>query len=228
MSKVAEHFNTIAHNYDHYKEKNWYYYKNLKNLFKEFIPPKSKVLEVGCGTGDVLAALELEMGVGIDISEELIKIAKDKHSASAQLSFLAGDIKDFILDLRQRRFDYIFMSDVIEHLEDVPAMIKCISEVAEPGSKLIISMANPLWEPLLMILEKLKLKMPEGPHLRISGEKLEGILEAYSFKTLVKGQRLIFPASIPGFSNFINRHFYRLPLFKKLGLLMFWVCERKP
>lgn len=227
MSKVAEHFNTIAHNYDHYKEKNWYYYKNLKNLFKELIAPHKKVLEVGCGTGDVLVALDLEQGVGIDISEELIKIAQTKHVAQSRVSFLAGDIKNYVPTLKLQKFDYIFMSDVIEHLEDVPAMIKYISEIAESQAKLIISMANPLWEPLLLLLEKLKLKMPEGPHIRISGEKLEGILEAYGFKTTAKGQRLIFPAFVPYFSNVINKYFYHLPIFRKLGLLMFWVCEKK-
>ncbi len=40
------------------------------------------------------------------------------------------------------------------------------------NTKLILYMANPTWEPLLLLLEKLKLKMPEGQHQRISEQEI--------------------------------------------------------
>ena len=182
MNKVAKHFNKIAKDYDYYKAKNWYYYNNLKKLYRDLIPPKSSVLDVGCGTGDILINLEPRCGLGIDISQEMIKIAQSKYKDKPNVKFLAGAIKQLIDSLPSKNFEYIYMADVIEHLEDVSSTIQSINQIANFNTKVIISMANPLWEPILLILEKLKLKMTEGPYRRIHLGELELLLA----KTILK------------------------------------------
>ncbi len=227
MSKVAEHFNQIANHYDYFKEKNWYYYSNLKKLYSGLIPINSNILEIGCGTGDILAHLKPSYGLGIDISGGMIKLAKKKHKEWHKIEFLTGTIEGLTDLVKHKKFDYVFLSDVVEHLEDPPSTFQAINRAITGNATVIISMTNPLWEPLLLVLEKLKLKMPEGPHQRISIKKLELILKQNNLKIIKKGYRLILPAYIPFLSNFLNRYFYRIPILKNIGLVIFWVCVKR-
>ena len=43
------------------------------------VPPGSRVLELGCGIGDLLAALEPSYGVGVDFSERMVEQARGRH-----------------------------------------------------------------------------------------------------------------------------------------------------
>lgn len=227
MKKVAEHFDAIAEQYDSYKQKNWYYYSQLKALYGVLIPKGKRVLEIGCGTGDLLVDLGSAKGVGIDISRGMIDIAVKKHANNGAINFYAGDVAAFTTQFWADDFEYIFLADVIEHLEDPDAMVESIKNISHSKTSVIVSMANPLWEPVLMLLEKLKLKMPEGPHYRMSGRKLEELFKKNGFLVAQSGYRNIFPAYIPFFSNFVNGYFYRVPAVKKLGLVMFWVFKKE-
>jgi len=226
MSQIARHFDKIAKEYDGYKKKNWYYYANLKKLYRDLIPPKSRVLDIGCGTGDILVDLKPSYGLGIDISQEMVRIAQSKHKDNPNVKFLAGTIEQLTAFLPSEDFDYIYMADVIEHLEDVSSTVKSINSVAGSNTKLIISMVNPLWEPILLILEKLKLKMAEGAHKRISLKELESLLIKNNFRIMTKGYRLFLPVSLLFLSDFVNKYFYRIPLLKNLGLIIFVKCSK--
>lgn len=226
MSNIKEHFDNIADSYDFYKQKNWYYYQSLKDLYKSLIPPGKKVLEVGCGTGDILASLNPVYGLGTDISEKMIEIANGKNKGNKNLQFLSGNDEDRISELADKNFEYIFMADVIEHLENPEAKIKAVAKILNQKAKFIITMANPLWEPILLVLEKLKLKMPEGPHNRISVKKLRTILQNSNIKIIQETERLIFPAHIPFISDYLNKYFQRIPIIKNFGLIVLLVCQK--
>lgn len=225
MSQVKEHFDEIARSYDFWKKKNWYYYDNLKDLYKSLISGGAEVLEVGCGTGDILTSLKPERGTGIDISGEMIKIAAEKHAAEKNLKFFTSTAEEFQTD---EKFDFIIMPDVIEHLENVETTIAALKKFCHEKTEIIISMINPLWEGPFMILEKLKLKMPEGPHNRISIGKLKSISKDCGFTVKNEGYRMIFPAAIPFLSDWLNGIFYKIPFLRNLGALYYikFTCEK--
>src|SRR5262249_43133235 len=58
---------------------------------KFLIPEGARVLELGCGTGDLLAALRPSFGVGVDFSEAMVAQARKAHP---DLTFLIGDVED--------------------------------------------------------------------------------------------------------------------------------------
>jgi len=219
MSTSEQHFDEIAKEYDYWKSKNWYYYQNLKALYRSFIPLQSKVWEIGCGTGDILAYLEPSDGYGTDISQEMINIANKKHGNNPNLKYGALDI----IKLNEiKNYEYIFMADVLEHVEDLNGFFAALKRITKPGVKIIISVANPLWEPVLMLSEKLGMKMPEGPHWRLSIKQNEEIFRKNGFKIKEKGYRLLIPKKLPG-SDWVNIRFSKIPVLSKMGFVIYWV-----
>jgi ubiquinone/menaquinone biosynthesis C-methylase UbiE len=71
------------------------------------------VLEVGSGTGEILAALEIQNGIGLDISEAMIARANEKFAGVGRLTFMAGTLETLKMD--RAVYDCILLVDVIEH-----------------------------------------------------------------------------------------------------------------
>jgi len=218
---IKKHFDEIAPVYDEYKRKNSYYYSSLKTLLEQKIKTGTKILEIGCGTGDLLSSINPKFGVGIDISPEMINIARKKHPQK-NLSFYAQEAENLKI---KGNFDYVFLVDVIEHLYDVDKTVKEMKRVSHSKTKIIISSANPKWEPILHLLEKLNLKMPEGPHNWINLQSLKKILNDNGFSVIEEGYRLLVPKKIPMFSESVNSLFYKTPILKNFGLIQFLVCR---
>lgn len=222
MSQVQKHFDSLAESYDFWKKKNAYYYTSVKEVFRSLIPQGTKILDVGCGTGDILAYLEPKYGVGIDISSKFIEIAKEKYKSRSSLHFSTVTVRE----LRTKNFDFIILSDVIEHLEDINEMFSDILSIADQKTLVIITMANSSWEPILEIAEKLNLKMPEGPHKRLNDDQLISALKKNHFELISFGSRLIFPINLGKISTFINQIYYKVPIFKNWGVIHFFVCQK--
>lgn len=215
-TKVEKHFDKVAKKYDFYKKKNSFYYENLKKLLGREIPRGGSVLEIGCGTGDLLNHLKPGKGYGFDISSEMISISNYKFRNSKNLTFSTEWPKGI--------FDYIFMSDVIEHLEKPEGTFKQISKLMNERSKFIITMANPIWEPALMLAEKMKLKMPEGPHNRITNHELQIMIEKTGMKITKHDYKLLIPVRIPFVTNFANKYLEKY--LKRLAFIEYFIAIR--
>lgn len=213
QSPVSLHFDEEAKRYDFWKKRNWYYYQTIKEMYGSLIKPEQTVLEVGCGTGDILAGLTARRRVGIDISPEMIGIAKKKYPSIEWHAGTTGQCEGL-----QGPFDVVFLSDVIEHLEDVNGTFRDLRTFCHPSTTVLINMANPLWEPILMLLEKLHMKMPEGPHTRITTRQLTDILQKNGYVLISRKKCMLFPTFIPVLTPCI-RFFERLPLINSLCLI---------
>ncbi|MDD4938703.1 MAG: glycosyltransferase [Candidatus Omnitrophica bacterium] len=206
---VKQHFNRIAAEYDYWKKKNDYYYSLIKDFYRKNIPPGSSVLELGCATGQILASVEPKRGVGIDISDSLITLAKSKYP---QYEFNVADVEEFTFS---EKFDYCVMSDLIDHLHNIPRAIQSAYGALKPGGKLIITSINPLWNPLFGLLEKMRLKMPEGPHCFIPNRFLEFFCQMKGFKTVCKGALIFIPKKIIFIGGILNRIIPKTPLLNR-------------
>ena len=197
MSEIVEkksvqaHFDQIAKEYDKWKDKNAYYYSTMKAFVRRNIRANSSVLEVGCGTGDILASTDASRGVGIDISSEMIKLAQFKHP---QHEFIAAAVEDFQMD---EKFDYIILVDVADHVPDVLDVFESIYKFCHPETRIILTTVNPWWEPILSFMEKIGAKMPEGPHNFIEKRNISCILEIANFSVSYSGYLLLCPKFFP-------------------------------
>ncbi len=216
------HFDAIAEDYDYWKKKNYYYHQALKDLCASLVRPHDSVLEIGCGTGDILASLKLSKGLGVDISEGMIAKANQKYASRGDLRFERADITTWH-DITP--YDVIILVDVLEHVEDIAGFVGHLARIAKPGSRTIITLANPIWEKALLLAEKLHLKMPEGPHKRLSVKETEMLFAKNGFRVVEHGYRLLIPKKFPG-ADWINSRFYKSALLAPLGFIVYWVLRK--
>jgi len=197
--EVRKHFEEIAGDYDRWKERSSYYYELLAGIYREFVPPGATVLEIGCGTGTLLASLRPRRGVGVDISPRMVEIAAAKFPG---LSFHVADAE--VLDLGET-FEYIIVPDVIEHLSDVGAMFRSARQHSGPGTLVVVSSVNPLWAPILHLAERLGLKMPEGEHRWLSPQELKALADGAGFAFREGHGRILLPKRVPLLAPLLNR-----------------------
>ena len=95
----------------------------------------AQVLDVACGTG-VLFPDYLARGAsvtGIDISPEMVKIARSKFP---QVEVLLGDVEETIFG---RQFDAVMVYNAFPHFPDPAALIRILAGLVKPGGKLSIA-----------------------------------------------------------------------------------------
>src|SRR6202049_2039533 len=92
---IRQHADRIAAERDALVKKNAAYYGEDRRYMRFLISTGSRVLDLGCGTGDLLAALEPSLGVGVDFAPELLKQAVQRHP---QLRFVQGDVHQLNLN----------------------------------------------------------------------------------------------------------------------------------
>ncbi len=219
--KVKEHFNKIAKDYDFWKNKNRYYYEQIKNFYQKKILPHKKVLELGCGTGEILNCVNPAYGVGNDISEEMVKLAQNKFPDLKFVTYAAEG-----MTVLTEKFEYIIMCDLLDHVSDIFEIFKNLENLAQENSKLIITTVNPIWDPVFMALEKWKMKMPEGPHNFLFKADIITLLKLFGYDIQEEGLFLLLPVYVPFLSTLVNRYFCHLPLIKNLCLVQYIIANK--
>jgi 2-polyprenyl-3-methyl-5-hydroxy-6-metoxy-1,4-benzoquinol methylase len=212
MSPASEHFDGVAADYDHWKHRARYYYSAVKSAVAEIVPPGRDVLEVGCGTGDVLASLRPTRGLGIDISRRMVSLAASKHPA---LQFKVHDLASEPLG---ERFPFVVAVDVAEHVEDLAGFMRGLSSAVDRDGRVVVVTANPLWGQVLHAAERLRLKMPEGPHEWRSRQDLMRAASEAGLKERSFDRSMLVPKRIPVIA-LLNRAPQTRGLRQRFGLI---------
>ncbi|MBI5084258.1 MAG: methyltransferase domain-containing protein [Acidobacteria bacterium] len=100
-----------------------------------------RVLDIGCGAGYGSAHLAqtAEHVLGLDVSEAAVESARGRYQAP-NLQFLAAPAQQIPLD--DHSFDLIVAFEVIEHLEDWPALLDQARRLLAPGGQFVVSTPN--------------------------------------------------------------------------------------
>jgi SAM-dependent methyltransferase len=212
-------FDALAPKRDRFKARRWYYYQHLGAFMRFVVPPGQRVLEVGCGTGDLLATVKPAFGVGLDISLAMLEIARGKYP---YLHFVQADAHCLSLT---GPFDYIILSDLVGDLDDVQEAFTCLRALAGPDTRLIVTYYNYLWEPALKLAERLGLKSPQNVQNWLPVEDIEGFLALSGFATIRKGYRLLLPIYVPGLSWFCNKVLAQMPGVRRLCLTQYLIAR---
>jgi glycosyltransferase involved in cell wall biosynthesis/SAM-dependent methyltransferase len=218
----AGYFDALAAERDRWKSGSAYYHRSIEALCRRFVAPGARVLELGCGTGDLLAALSPDPGgsLGVDLSPAMVERASAKYPA---LRFAAGDAE--ALDLGDRTFDCIVVSDLVGHLQDIYAMLRGLHAVCHAGTRLVVTYHNFLWEGALGLAERLGWKMPQPDLNWLGMQDLENLLALSGFGLSARGCELLVPLRVPLLSRALNAVAPRIPGLKHFCLVQFAVAE---
>jgi SAM-dependent methyltransferase len=203
------------------------YFHDADAAYMRFlIPEGSRVLEIGCGDGDLLAALKPAYGVGVDLSPAMIDRARAKHP---HLTFHVGDGED-PADMAgiDGIFDVIVLSDTIGYLDDCEECLTLLRRFAGPRTRLAVSYRSRLWEPALQLAERLKIKMPQGELNYLSSADIGNLLQLAGWEPVKREWRVLFPWSLFGLGGLINRWIAPLPLIRRLCLRNYMVGRPAP
>jgi SAM-dependent methyltransferase len=209
---------SIALNREKFIRKNRYYHESLSTIIEGAIPPRSTVLEVGCGTGYLLRNLKDCVCTGIDISADMIQEARSLDP-ECKIEFIAGDAETHPFNAK---FDYIIISDSLGYFKDVQRVFKNLHKISHKETRIILTYHSFLWYPLLKFAEFLCLKMPHHRLNWLGTIDVKNLLSLEGFEIIKIDDSLLFPVMFPFVSFLCNRfliNFFPFNLFALSSIL---------
>ena len=103
----------------------------------EFVTPGSRVLDVGCGDGQLLKLLETRLGVdgrGIEISQRGVN-----ECVARGLSVIQGDADTDLVDYPDDAFDFVILSQTLQATHRPRHVLEQMLRI---GRKVIVSIPN--------------------------------------------------------------------------------------
>ncbi|MBN2319804.1 MAG: glycosyltransferase [Acidobacteria bacterium] len=199
-----------------------YYHKRIEEILKFIVAPNQKVLELGCGNGDLLAALKPKVGVGVDFSEAALHSAREKYP---DISFVCGDAHTVALE---GKFDAIILNDLLNDVWDVQALLKNIHKYCHNGTNIIINTYSKLWQPVLGLARTCGLAKPLLQQNWLTPEDIGQILHLEGYYVVKKYSEILLPVNIPIVSKFVNKFLSKLFPFKYFNLTNIQVAKIAP
>jgi SAM-dependent methyltransferase len=196
-----------------------HYHKRLAEIYKSVVAPGQRILELGCGQGDLLAALDPRLGIGIDISPEMIRQAKLLHP---NLHFIQSDV--YALEIEEK-FDVIILSDLVNDLWDVQAVLKIARDFCTPRCRVIINTYSRLWEYPLSLARKFGLAKPILEQNWLTKDDIVNMLYLEKLETIRCFTEILWPLGMTLFGSFFNKFLVKLWPFKMLGLTNFIIAR---
>ena len=154
---------------------------DFHKFFVENIEDNSIVLDIGCGNGavDYDVAQKAKKVVGVDISKKSILFAK-KYFSRNNIQYFHGDALEYQFN---ERFDFIILSNVLEHIQD---RIPFLNRIKTFGKYLLIRvpMINRSWLALYKKELGVEYRLDKSHYIEYTYESFTRELEAAGLKVL--------------------------------------------
>jgi SAM-dependent methyltransferase len=204
--------------------KGWgnYYHRRLIEIYQFLVCPGKRVLEIGCGEGDLLSSVAPAYGVGVDLAEKMIEIARVRHP---ELLLFETCIEEFETE---DTFDYIILSDVVNDLWDIHGVLERCQQWSHARTRVIVNLYSRLWQPVLSAARRLALARRIPTQNWVTTDDMAGFLHLADFDVLRSWQEILWPISTPLVAGLFNRFLAKLWPFRVAALTNFVVARPAP
>jgi len=217
------HWDAVARKMDNWRGWGGYYHQRLEQIYRFLVSPGQRILEIGCAQGDLLAALQPSVGIGIDFSAEMIARARRRHP---DLRFVHADACE--AGSLNEQFDVIVLSDLINDLWDVQAVFESLHPLMLPTTRVIINSYSRLWELPLALAEKLGLGKPTLYQNWLTVEDIANLLYLADLELIRHWAEILWPLPMPVLASLANRYLVRLWPLGYLAMSNFFVARPAP
>jgi SAM-dependent methyltransferase len=181
----------------------------LAHYYNLLIPRDASVLEIGCGSGQLLAQIRAARKAGLDLSARQIEAARQRVP-DAEFFVQAGEVVEL-----GRKFDVIIISDTLNLAADVQHLLERLHAVSHADTRLILNFQNSLWRPFLSLARALGLKAPQPQNSWLASSDVLNLLRLAAWNPVWRHNRILVPFQALGLGPLVNRW---------LGPLLQWFC----
>jgi SAM-dependent methyltransferase len=221
LGRIAAFFDEFAPDEQRWRRRNRAYYALIESNHRLMIPKGAKVLGIGSGSGDLLAALQPSRGIGVDVSPAMVDLARSRHP---ELEFSVGAGEDIV---RGETFEYVILSDLVQFAYDLQHLLRNVRQMTGDGSRVVIYSYSQLWRPIIRLAELAGLKPRKPIQNWVTPGDLRNLLELAHFEVVSRARRILLPKQIPVLSTFVNG-FVNVWPFSYLALTWWVVARPRP
>lgn len=197
-----------------------YYHNRLAEIYRHVIGECDSILDLGCGQGGLLDALNPKRGVGVDFSNQMIDKARLYCS---KYQFFCADAQT--VDLGDSTFDVIILSDLLNDLWDVQATLTHIRRYCNEHTRIIFNVQSHLWEYPRRLAEYYQIVTPNLPQNWLTPADIDNLARLAGFDLIRHWEEILCPASIPFLTAFCNRVLVKMPFFRVAALTNFYIMR---
>lgn len=201
--------------------------RDLEETLARLIPADASVLEVGCGRGDLLAALPHAVRVGLDTIPSLVEVARATHSAPR---FAVADItvpEQVERALGDERFDAVVCDRLGHAALDVRELLEGLRSRLRPGGRIYLVTFNYLWELPTRLAERTGLKVPSPTANWLTETDFDNLFELCGLESVRFVDRMLLPVEAPGLAPLANRYLVNLPGCSRLAMYRVYVLRER-
>lgn len=214
------HWDFVAKKRDHWRGLGKWYHRRLIEIYRFLVTPNQRVLEIGCGTGGLIAQLQPSHGVGVDFSSEMILRAKQRHP---EIEYHQLDAHD--LSVIEDPFDVIILSDTVNDLWDVQRALEQTRRLCAPHTRLILNFYSHVWQLPLNTAQSLNLAAPLMSQNWLTPEDIENMLRLSGYESIRSLREVLWPLPLGGPAN---RYLVRVWPFREFALSNFVIARPAP
>jgi hypothetical protein len=148
----------------------------------------------------------------VDFSESAIAEATEKHTELKFQCLAAESLRELT-----ETYDYILLSDLVNDLWDVQAVLQQIAPLCHPGTRIIFNFYSQLWRFPFRVAQKFKLATPTLTQNWLTPQDLVSMLSLENFELVDHWNEMIVPLPVPG-ANWFNRYLAKIPPFRWFSL----------